>query len=979
MTSEQSLNQALNALSPDLRERVETTLERYREAAELPDDAAILSALPRVWASSDFLARLCFRHPAMLHELATSGELTGATDVRSQRERLKETLAGVDDHEGFNRCLRLFRQREMLRIGWRDLAGWADLNEVLDGMSELAEACIGAAHDWLYDRLCQQWGVPRDSEGHAQRLVILGMGKLGGRELNFSSDIDLVFAYPEAGETDGQRPRANEEFFTRLGRQIIAALDQQTADGQVFRVDMRLRPYGTAGPLVLSFDAMELYYQDQGREWERYAMIKARVVGGDYDRGAELTERLRPFVYRRYLDYGALESLRDMKKLIAREVQRKGREGNIKLGRGGIREVEFLAQAFQLIRGGQDRTLRQRSLLPVLEYLAEAGIIPAFVRDELRDGYRFLRRVENHIQAMNDRQTHDLPTDPTDRARLALSLDEPDWWTLAEHIGDWRRRIEGHFAQVFAAPQTEEASTSADSLTDVWRASLDADAEREALSQAGYADPEATASRLAALRDSRATRSLSATGRTRLDRLMPLLLNAAAKRSNPDTTLDRLLHLLGGIVQRTAYLALLNEHPMALSQLVQLASGSPWIGRLLARHPILLDELLDPRSLYAPLRRDALKAELTDRLTDVDDDDLETQMEVLRRFRQANTLRVAAADLAGALPIMVVSDYLTDIAEVVLDAVLRIAWHHMTQRHGRPLGWDNGQAAEQGFVIIGYGKLASLELGYGSDLDLVFVHDCHGEHQETDGERGVDNQVFFARLAQRIIHILNTPTPGGILYEVDTRLRPSGRAGLVTSNINAFEAYQHNQAWTWEHQALVRSRVVAGNPHLAARVTAIRNEVLSLPRDPDELRTQVRDMRRRMLDAKASSDPNVFDIKADSGGIADIEFMVQYGVLAGAYSQQGLLRHTDNIRLLDEISRSGLMTAEQARRLADAYRAYRARIHRLTLQEQPAQVAPAEFEAERRDVTQAWHAIMGGASTDDNAPQAGGSSEENPA
>ena len=978
MASQDTLEQALEALPPDLQGRVRTTLERFSEDTNPPQNPEVLASLPRVWASSDFIARLCIRHPGMLHELSESGELTADSPRGSLRERLDQALAEIDDHDAMHRQLRFARQRELLRIGWRDLAGWASLDEILEANTELAEACIGAAHDWLYDKLCERWGTPRDSSGNAQRLVILGMGKLGGRELNLSSDIDLIFAYPEPGETDSRRPRANEEFFTRLGRQLIAALDQQTADGHVFRVDMRLRPYGTAGPLAMSFDALELYYQDQGREWERYAMIKARVVGGDPERGAELTESLRPFVYRRYLDYGALESMREMKRLIAREVQRKGLEANIKLGRGGIREVEFIAQVFQLIRGGQDRSLRQRSLLPVLEHLAEAGVIPEFARDELRDGYRFLRRVENHIQAMNDRQTHDLPSDPTDRARLALSLDEPDWLSLAERIDDWRHRIQGHFDQVFAAPQTEDESAGEDALADVWRASLDADGEQATLGQAGFANPEATASRLAALRDSRGTRSLSATGRGRLDRLMPLLLNAAAAQPNPDETIDRLLYLLEGIVRRTAYLSLLNEHPMALSQLVQLAAASPWVVRLLAQHPVLLDELLDPRALYAPLRREGLAAELAERLADVDDDDLETQMEVLRRFRQANTLRVAAADIGGALPIMVVSDYLTDIAEVVLEAVLRIARHHMIQRYGRPLGWDGEQAIEQGFVIVGYGKIASLELGYGSDLDLVFIHDHQGEHQHTDGERSVDNQVFFARLAQRIIHILNTTTPGGILYEVDTRLRPSGRAGLVTSNIDAFADYQHNQAWTWEHQALVRSRVLAGEPALAKRVRAIRDEVLAQPREPEELRAQVLAMRRRMLAAKATTDPAVFDLKNDRGGIADIEFMVQYGVLAGASSQPGLLKYTDNIRLLDELSRHGALTADRARRLADAYRAYRARIHRLTLQERPERVDAGEFEAERRDVIEAWQIIMGDEAGGDGPSTASETSEESP-
>ena len=964
---------SLDDLPESLRDPVATALERFGGPAALPDNERIRASLPRVWALSEFVSRACIRDAALLADLAESGDLENTYPDAGFRQRLAARLEGAEDQDGLHRMLRRFRNREMVRLAWRDLAGWvADLDETLTELSALAEACIDATLDWLHRRLCAQWGTPRDADGAEQRLVVLGMGKLGGRELNFSSDIDLIFAYPEAGETDAARARSNEEFFTRLGRQLIAALDQQTPDGQAFRVDMRLRPYGSAGPLAMSFNGMEIYYQDQGREWERYAMIKARVVGGDYERGAALIRQLRPFVYRRYLDFGALESLREMKALVAREVRRKGLEDNIKLGRGGIREVEFIAQAFQLIRGGQDRHLRRRRLFPILDRLAELDILPAFARDELRDGYCFLRRTENRLQAMHDRQTHELPGDERDCERLALAMGFEDWTTFRGCLDDWRRRIQGHFDQVFVAPQSEEDADSGDDVVDVWQGTIDNEAADTVLAEVGYAQPAATRERLAALRDSRSTRSLSASGRLRLDRLMPMLIQAAGGQDNPDITLDRLIKLLEGVVRRTAYLSLLNEHPMALSQLVQLAAGSPWVARLLARHPLLMDELLDPRTLYAPLRRDGLETELAERLEGVDPDDLETQMEVLRHFRQANTLRVASADISGALPIMVVSDYLTDVAEVVLGAVLRIAWHHVTRRYGRPMGTVDGERVEQGFVILAYGKLGSIELGYGSDLDLVFIHDRVGANQVTDGERSVENPVFFARLTQRIIHILNTPTPGGILYEVDTRLRPSGKAGLMTTSLDAFREYQHAQAWTWEHQALVRARVVAGDERLGAATETVRREVLAMPRDPEPLRNEVRRMRERMRAEKGSRDPAVFDLKQDRGGIADIEFMVQYGVLAGACEHPGLLRFTDNIRLLDELSRSGLLQADRAHRLAEAYRAYRARIHRLTLQEQPTRVSADSLCGERDAVIVAWHELMG----DEPAKDAGTSDNE---
>ncbi|PWG64907.1 bifunctional [glutamate--ammonia ligase]-adenylyl-L-tyrosine phosphorylase/[glutamate--ammonia-ligase] adenylyltransferase [Sediminicurvatus halobius] len=951
--------QALAALPENLQAPVRTALERLPDDPGLPPDDAVAAELPRVWAMSEFVSRVCLRSPGLLPELVASSDLAADYGEQGHRDRLRARLADVADEAGLHRTLRRFREREMLRIAWRDLTGRAGLEEVLRDLSRLADCCLDEALEHLYAALCERWGTPRNADGEAQRLVVLGMGKLGGEELNFSSDIDLIFAYPDVGETDGERPRTNEEFFARLGRQLIAALDQQTADGQVFRVDMRLRPYGDSGPLAMSFPAMELYYQEQGREWERYALVKARVVAGDQAQGAELLKTLTPFVYRRYLDYGALESLREMKGMIAREVKRRGLADNIKLGRGGIREVEFIGQAFQLIRGGQAPELRERRLLPVLDYLAEHGQLPPRARDELAAAYRFLRRTENRIQAMHDRQGHDLPAAEPDRTRLVLAMGARDWSSFRAELDGWRRKVQGHFDQVFVAPQQEDdaESTDAPDLPDVWQGLLDEETADEVLAAEGFAEPARVRQRLLQFRDGHSVRALSAQGRTRLDRLMPMLLAAAAGADHPDATIERLLALLEGIVRRTAYLSLLNEHPMALSQLVRLAGGSPWIARFLALHPMLLDELLDPRTLYAPLGRQALERDLAERLEAVGADDLERQMEVLRHFKQSHVLRVAAADLGEAIPVMLVSDYLTDIAEVVLEAVLRLAWHHVRSRYGEPHREDGDPA---GFAIVAYGKLGSFELGYGSDLDLVFLHDPVPAGAATDGDKPVEPAVFFARLAQRIIHMLSTPTPGGVLYEVDTRLRPSGKSGLLTTSLEAFADYQRRQAWTWEHQALVRARVVAGLERLAEGFREVRREILTQPRDRDELRESVRQMRERMRREKAARKPGLFDLKQERGGIADIEFVVQYGVLAGASDYPGLLRYTDNIRLLDELERGGVLAAEHTRVLADAYRAYRGRLHRLTLQEAPALVPEDEIAEARAAVTDVWERVMGG-------------------
>ncbi len=917
-----------------------------------------LDELVRVWAVSDFIAQTCIRHPELLVDLIESGDLDRPYPEGHLVERLRAALDCTGDDNTLGVALRRFRRREMVRIAWRDIAGRADLAEVTGTLSDLADACIDQALARLHDWHVAQWGEPVGVEsGEPQRLVVLGMGKLGARELNFSSDIDLIFTYPEEGETrGGRRAIANQEFFIRLGQRLITALNQTTAEGFVFRVDMRLRPFGESSALAIGFDAVEAYYQVHGREWERYAMIKARVVAGDREAGAALMETLRPFVYRRYIDFGAFESLRDMKAMIEQEVRRKGMEENVKLGAGGIREVEFIGQAFQLIRGGREPALRIRPILAVLAAVRDFEWLPGFVVRELVDAYTFLRTVEHRLQELADQQTHNLPADPVGRTRLAFAMGFADWPPFEKRLRAHMQRVHSHFDQVFAAPQTEHAETDRLDLTGVWRGSQDETQAAEALRAAGFRDAEALISPIAALRESRACRSLSAGGRGRLDRLMPLLLGAAGGTDNADETLRRLLRLVESITRRTAYLALLVENPVALSQLVRLCAASPWISDLLARHPLLLDELLDPRTLYEPPGRDELAFDLRQRLQGIDPDDLEQQMEVLRHFRHGNVLRVAAADVMEAIPLMVVSDHLTWIAEVILDEVLAIAWRHLIARHGRPPCGE--RVCDSGFAIVGYGKLGGIELGYGSDLDLVFLHSAEGDGRMTDGEKPIDSAVFYARLAQRIIHLLATRTAAGALYEVDIRLRPSGSSGLMVSSTSAFTRYQREDAWTWEHQALVRARVVAGDPEVAERFAAVRRETLTRDRNRELLRTEVREMRERMRRELDKGDESGFDLKQGSGGIADIEFVVQYGVLAWAHAHPALLEYTDTIRLLSGLAGAGVLQEADTALLSDAYRVYRNEVHRRTLQEQPAVVEPAPFAEYRNEVTRIWRGLM---------------------
>ncbi len=954
--SADALSPIPEALRPRLERLWEDFMGRVPEGFVVPEGEDLAETL-RVWALSDFIAQSCLREPPLLSWLLGEGRAAEYADGH-YLALLDGALDGVSEEKALGEALRKFRRRAMARIAWRDLTGRADMQHTTRDLSNLADACVDAALERLHAWQLPLWGRPVDADGVEQRLVVLGMGKLGAHELNYSSDIDLIFAYPEDGETvEGRRAVSNQEFFIKLGQALIRVLDANTAHGFVFRVDMRLRPFGEASALALSFDAMETYYQVHGREWERYAMIKARVMAGDHEAGAQLMATLRPFVYRKYVDFGVFESLREMKAMIAREVARKGMEDNVKLGAGGIREVEFIGQAFQLIRGGREPTLRVRPILTVLEALRGFGLLPDYVVDELRENYIFLRNTEHRIQEWAEQQTHMLPGDEEGRLRLAFGMGFDDWATFERQLRRRMAQVHSHFEQVFAAPQTEHAESDELDLTGVWQGNLDEEQACASLRAAGYDDCAEVNRRVQALRKSRAFLSLGSHGATRMNQLLPLLLGAVGGGGESDATLERLLTLVEGVARRSAYLALLIENPMALSQLVRLCRASPWIATFLSRHPQQLDELLDPRSLYSPPGREAIVNELRQRLLNLDEADLEAQMELLRGLKQAHTLRVAAADIMEAMPLMVVSDHLTDLAEVLLDTVLDLAWRYMIGRHGRPACGDD-RVCDTGFAVIGYGKLGGIELGYGSDLDIVFLHSNDAGGRSTGGERPLDNAVFYARLAQRMIHLVATRTGAGELYEVDTRLRPSGASGLLVSSVDAFADYQREQAWTWEHQALVRARVVAGDPGIAEAFEAIRREILGRRRDLDALRVEVREMREKMRANLAASGEGEFDLKQDHGGIADIEFMVQYAVLAWSCDQPGLLDYTDNIRILERLAESGLLAEEESRAMCDAYRAYRARYHHLTLQGRKAVVPAAEFGDRREAVRALWRRLM---------------------
>ncbi|MGP3592680.1 bifunctional [glutamate--ammonia ligase]-adenylyl-L-tyrosine phosphorylase/[glutamate--ammonia-ligase] adenylyltransferase [Vagococcus sp. WN89Y] len=915
-------------------------------------EKSLSSQAQSVLTFSDFVQHSIVLHPEWLAELESAP--VQEDEWRHYGAWLQSALQEATDEASLMRALRLFRRRIMVRIAWAQALSQVSDEAILQQLSVLAETLIVAARDWLYEACCREWGTPCNHDGVPQPMLVLGMGKLGGGELNFSSDIDLIFAWPENGSTrGGRRELDNAQFFTRLGQRLIKVLDQPTQDGFVYRVDMRLRPFGDSGPLVLSFAALEDYYQEQGRDWERYAMVKARIMGdNDSAHASELRAMLRPFVYRRYIDFSVIQSLRNMKGMIAREVRRRGLKDNIKLGAGGIREIEFIVQVFQLIRGGREPSLQSRALLPTLAAIDQLHLLPDGDAGRLREAYLWLRRLENLLQSINDEQTQTLPGDELNRARLAWGMRVADWETLSATLACHMAAVRRVFNELIG---DDETATPEEELSEQWR-ELWQDALNEEDTTPGLAhlsddDRRRVVALIADFRKELARRTIGPRGRQVLDQLMPHLLSDVCSRDDAPVPLSRLTPLLTGIITRTTYLELLSEYPGALKHLISLCAASPMVASQLARYPILLDELLDPNTLYQPMAMDAYRDELRQYLLRVPEEDEEQQLEALRQFKQAQLLRVAAADIAGTLPVMKVSDHLTWLAEAIIDAVVQQAWGQMVARYGKPahLHDRNGR----GFAVVGYGKLGGWELGYSSDLDLVFLHDCPMD-VVTDGEREIDGRQFYLRLAQRIMHLFSTRTSSGILYEVDARLRPSGAAGMLVTTVEAFADYQKNEAWTWEHQALARARVVYGDPQLAHEFDVVRRDILTTPRDGEKLQTEVREMREKMRAHLGNKHKGSFDLKADEGGITDIEFIAQYLVLRYAHDKPKLTRWSDNVRILEGLAQNGIMKEDEAQALTNAYTTLRDELHHLALQELPGFVPQSCFTAQRQLIKASW-------------------------
>lgn len=949
----------IGSVPEQLRDSVERWWERARaQEGFLEAYQALTEAhraqLPRVVAASEFVASALIQDPQSLawfsrHD-ACASNLTNA-----DYERQAATAPTVEQAQF---TLREWRRRAMLRIAWRDIIGIALVTDTLQGVSDLADATIRAAASAARLHLLPIFGRPHSSNESSSPFIILGMGKLGGRELNFSSDIDLIFLFSEAGETSGPRIVDNEEYFNRLGREVIRLLDVRNADGFVFRVDMRLRPFGESGPLVVSLASLEDYLQQHGRDWERYAWIKARAIVGADAYASAYDEFVRPFVYRRYLDFGVFESLRGMKALIVREVSRRDLEHHLKLGKGGIREVEFIVQSMQLVRGGSDRRLQNPALLEVLPLLGGSKLMSAEDITELTAAYLELRKAENALQMMRDEQTHALPQDPLDRARLALSMGLKDWPSTGARLQSTLDQVAAQFdALLFGTPDAQRRDDDGVAWLDSDDAKID-----EELASSGFPSGEiaAVAAILEAYRHAAPYRRLDEAGHRRLYVILARLLKLAAQHAAPAIVVQRVVRVLEAIGTRASYLALLKEQPAALDRLIGVCAISGFLSRQIADFPLLLDELIDAKAFDELPSRRGFTLELAARTERLPADDPERQVEALRQFQKVAVFAVALADLTGRLPLMRVSDRLTDIAELIIQCCMDLAWQQMTRMYGTPYcGEEPANLRPVVVAVAGYGKLGGLELGYASDLDLVFLHDSTGGIQLTDGERPLDNGIFFLRLGQRIVHLLTMHSAAGRLYEVDMRLRPNGKGGFLMTGIDAFERYQQTDAWTWEHQALLRARAVAGNAKLCDAFEAVRRRTLPVAVRRDTLRSDVLEMRLRMRRELSRSGAGQFDIKQDAGGIADIEFLVQYWVLAAAQAHPELLTYTDNIRQLEGLAAVGVLDDATAAWLKEAYISYRMVLHHLSLEGDGERIVAAAPYTQTRDrLREIWSATF---------------------
>jgi glutamate-ammonia-ligase adenylyltransferase len=918
--------------------------DRYAELAAccraagvvIHDDAGVAERVRRVLLASDFAFDALRADPRLL----TAAGLERLRDPAPASARADALRRPGGDRMA---ALRRFRRAEALRLVFRDVNGLDEVPDTLAGTTALYEELLAAALREAEGHARTRYGIPRNASGAPQALVVIALGKLGGGELNFSSDVDLVLAYPEAGATDGARPLDNGEFFARVAREFVRLMTEATADGIAARVDLRLRPFGAAGPVTASFAAMEQYYQREGRDWERYAWIKARPVAGDLAAGKRLLEILRPFVYRRYFDYTAFAGLRDMKALIDAEVARRDLADDLKLGAGGIREIEFVVQLQQLIRGGRDPSLRARGLLPALEACAARGYLSQRHARTLREAYLFLRLLENRLQMFADRQTHALPADPMVRARIARSLGHPEWTALITALNRQRERVSAIFVDVLQPREdtgpAHNDMPAANEGARLWRRARDGGLDVAALAGAGFSPPEAA---LDALRLLAGLHGLSARSARRIERLLPDLIDAASATSAPVDALVRLCRLVQAVSRRSAYLALLQEQPAARARVANLCAESAFLAERVIAQPLLLDDVLAPRVAYLARGVPQLRAELAQQTAAAQaGGDAEEVLAAIAEWRGSYRMRVGLAFRDGAMDAIEAARALAELADAVVGTVLEVAEQELVARHGSLPGEGSGIA------VLGYGSLGGRELGFNSDLDLVFVYDGARGEVTSDGARPLEGARWYARLAQRVVHWLSAGTRGGRLYEVDTRLRPDGGKSLLVAGLPAFIAYQRERAWTWEQQALVRACAAAGDAALGAAFAREREAVVRRMRESAQVIADVCRMRAEWRAQRDRSDAGHLDLKQGAGALLDVQFLLQGLVLMHAHAHPALAAHGDTPRLLDACARAGVLAAGDAEALHTAHAELLARALSVTLAGRP-RVVPRDLVLDAR-------------------------------
>lgn len=952
----------MNQLTPQLESVAQEKLNLFSEKCNSLGLNNLLSdkhEIGYVFALSNFISSHLIKDPCILQEIISRNLIEcNLNDCFSCD--LDNIFSCISNEEQLLSGLRKYRNLMMICIAWQELTRRITIKESVNSLSMLADTIILHTRDWLYEKLIQRYGTPVGGISRKQQqLIIIAMGKLGGYELNFSSDIDLIFCYPENGDTEGGKKSVeNQIFFTKLAQQLINALHQTTIDGQVYRIDMRLRPFGEDGTLVVNFASMEDYYQKHGRSWERYAMVKARVLGEQSEEVCELYSMLRPFVYRRYFDFSAIDSLRKMKSMIESEVRRRGLINNIKLGMGGIREVEFVTQVFQLIRGGREPELQIRNLPKALEQLEKEQIISKESKNLLLEGYLFLRSVENILQEINDQQTQTLPTSLVDQERLITALGFNDWDSFLEKLHIHLRQIHDEF-KVVVQDQNGDEKLVDQSWNYIWNSNLSVEEIENVIHETTKIKYENLSNQIFNFKRDCIKKIIGPQGRETINLLMPRVLESVMSYDDPETLFERVAQLIKTVSTRTTYMQLLYENRNVLDQVLHLCNASEKIADQFCLYPILLDELIFPDNLYH-ITNDPhqLRSELQQYLLRIPNDDLEQQMEILRQFKQIQLLKISAADIVGQLTLMKVSDFLTELAEAIISEVTNIAWKEIIGKYGVPPYVEKNGG--YGLVIVAYGKLGGIELAYGSDLDLVFLHcNCELDAVTVNGQRAISVRQFYIRLIQRIIHLFNIRTSSGILYDIDIRLRPDGDSGLLVSSLNSFETYQKNDAWTWEHQALVRARPIFGDSALIEEFCRIRKEVLQKEREPDKLKQDVIEMRQKMREHLAKVSDNVFDLKQGNGGMVDIEFIAQYLVLAHANRFPEILtKWSDNVRIIESCVECQLMSPEDASRLKQAYLNIRNKAHHCSLRGQERIVSSRDLEEERNFVIDFWNKIM---------------------